>query len=190
MTLEQVLQAVRTWLKTAAGGTALTDTQVFSANPGTQAKGGTRPPMPYLLVNILDETERGSEAGVSTVGGDVARPTWKVKGQMRATATVNAFGDGAVEWLRTARLRLPDPVVQDGLTTLGISVRSLGPMRNLSALRDSSFESRYLAEFEIGYTWTSTAVEVLPALIGEVVTTLTAPDGTVRAAETTRYPVT
>lgn len=188
MTIEQVLQAVRTWLKDInTTGTALTNAQVVPANPG--AGGAARPAMPYLVVNILDERNVGDEARVSTVGGDVAQPTWSVKGQRRATCSVNGYGDGAVDWLRKAVIRLRHPNVQTLLTAQGISVRPLGAPRNLTALRDSSFEARWMQEFEIGYNWTSAVETALPALIGEVVTDLNdAAPGTI--VQTFRYPPT
>lgn len=186
MTLEQVLQAVRDWLQDAnTTGTALADTKVLVANPGPG--GAARQAMPYLVVNITGERNVGDEAR-SSYTGSVATPTWKVKGQRRASCSVNAYGDGGVELLRQAVIRLRHPSVQAVLTTLGISVRPIGDPRNLTALRDSSFEARWLQEFEIGYNWTSTAEAALPALIGEVTTTLTAPDGTVRAPTTFTYP--
>lgn len=89
-------------------------------------------------------------ATLTLVAADL--PVAGLMGQRMATVSVQSFGLTAAEWLERAAARLPMPAVQELLEGLGLSVRPLGGMTDLSALLDDHIEGRRLREFEVTFS--------------------------------------
>jgi len=159
---EDILQAVRSWLKTAL---TLTDAKVIVAEDD-----GPRPAMPYLTVKVLaHDIPEGWDEVIRTISGD--NPVNAVRGQRSFTVSVQGFGAGAEEYLQDAVLSLQLDSTQDSLTDAKISLFPLGGATPDAAVRDTSFEPRFIREFEGHYQITSGTATGVP--LEDVVTTVT-----------------
>jgi hypothetical protein len=155
MTREALVQAVRGVLKTAL---TLTDAQVLADRAE-----GPRPAAAYLVVGVpAHAIPVGEDDVVGGLDGD-DRPTWLAESDRRSTVSVRAFGATARDWLQTFAARLSLPLVLDATATAGFSLRALGGIRDLSLLRDATWEPVHLLELEAAYLALSpaeTAVEL------------------------------
>lgn len=150
MTIQlDLLRAVRGWLK-AAVQPALADAQIIPADDK-----GPRPALPYLTVKLttqhqrMGEDERGVE--VLDAGEPGERVELTVTGARRAVLQVRGFGEAPGDWLAAAELALSDPQVVMELGALGVGVRSLGGIIDVSALLDTKIEARWSQDYEITY---------------------------------------
>lgn len=64
---------------------------------------------------------------------------------------IDAFGDAAEAWLSDIILLLGQEPAQAAQREAGIAMTNLTGPKDLAALRDSSFESRWSADFQVGY---------------------------------------
>lgn len=145
---ESILQGVRTWLKAAA---TLTDAQVIPADDV-----GPRPAMPYLTVKVLSADLQ--------VGEDdpwphlvLGVPKLTVRGNRSGSVSVQSFGAAAEEWLATARLSLRLPAIQEVLRAAGLTIVPDGAARDITAVRDTRAEPRFVWDLAIQYVVTSAA---------------------------------
>lgn len=153
---EDILQGVRTWLKASEG---LTNAQVIVADAKMQ-----RPPLPYITVKVLTaDAEVGHDEDIRALDGG-GLPTIKVRGERRATVSVQAFGSTAEGWLSSALLKRRLPSVQETLLSVGLTIEPLGPIRDISRLVDTSIEARFSLDLEVTYRLESDAVSETEAL--------------------------
>lgn len=153
---EDILQGIRTWLKTSE---SLTDAQVIPADDD-----GPRPALPYLTVKVLTaDAEIGRDEDVRSTDGS-GDPTLVVRGERRATVSVQAFGTTAEGWLSTALLKRRLPSIQEVLLGVGLTIEPMGPIRDLSRLVDTAIEPRFGVDLEVTYLLTSDTVAETEAL--------------------------
>lgn len=159
MTIQlDIFRAVRGWLK-AATLPALTDAQVIPSDDK-----GPRPALPYLSVKLTTLHQRlgEDERGVEVLGADTPQEQVRltVTGARRGVLQLRGFGDAPGEWLAAAELALSDPQILMGLSELGVSVRSLGGLIDVSALLDTKIEARWSQDFEVTYQLRSSRVAI------------------------------
>lgn len=156
---EDILQGIRTWLKTSE---SLTDVQVVPADDD-----GPRPSLPYLTVKVLTaDAEFGRDEDIRGLDGD-SLPTLYVRGERRATVSVQAFGTAAEAWLSNALLKRRLPSIQAALIGVGLTVEPMGPIRDISRLLDTSIEPRFVLDLEVTYVLASDTVSETEALTVE-----------------------
>lgn len=138
--------AVRAWLVAGGvvGGIPNADRAVIFAH-----QDGPRPPMPYLLVNLLVPSVQVGED--EEIVDDADPPQHHIRGNRYATVSVNAFGATAFDWLELAALRLRAPSIKALNTAAGIAVQPMGGVNDLSALRDQSTERRWQQDFRVDF---------------------------------------
>jgi hypothetical protein len=138
--------AVRAWLVAAGalGGISTPAAKVIAAD-----QDGTRPPLPYLLVRTLThDVPVGQD---ETIVDDATPPRVYVRGQRYATVSINAFGETALGWLQRAVLHLRSPSIAALNQAAGIAVQLQGGLTNLSGLRDSHTETRFVQDLRVSY---------------------------------------
>ena len=148
-TREDLIQVVRTWLQGSQAVT-LTDAQVIKAD-GKEA----RPPLPYLTVRLIsydvkvgDDERRTGLSG----GGD---PVASVRGQRRASVTVQAFGDLATEWVTEATAALRRESIREILIASGVAIQPLTGQTNIAAVLADQTELRSSDDFDRAYSYES-----------------------------------
>ncbi|NOT72457.1 MAG: hypothetical protein HOP09_14645 [Hyphomicrobium sp.] len=150
MTRAEIATAVRNWLVASgvAGGIPSPDARVIFAD-----QTGPRPPKPYATVKV---TTAGAELRHVEAWTDtsVVTPTWRARTDQRAMVSVNAFGEGAEEWLRRAALMLYAPSIKQQNTAAGVAIWLEGSVRDLSSAVSDRFEARYQADFRVDYVQT------------------------------------
>lgn len=153
---EDILQGIRTWLKASE---SLTDAQVIAAD----ALGAVKPTAPFLTVKVLSADSRiGEDELIDALdgGGDL---TTKMRGERRATVSVQGFGAGAEDWLVNAGLKLGQRASVEALIGVGLTVRKLGAVRDISQTLDTGIVRRFIAEFDVTYQLDSDAVSEVAA---------------------------
>lgn len=145
-----LLQAVRAWLK-AAQATPLTDAQVILADENE-----ARPPLPYLAVRLIayDIKVGDDERRTGLDGGGL--PVASIRGQRRATCTVQAFGDTATDWVTEAVISLRQESIRAILFASGVAVTPLNGQSNITAVLADQSELRATQDFDLAYTYEST----------------------------------
>lgn len=160
---EDILQGVRTWLKSSE---SLTDAQVIPADDD-----GPRPPLPYVTVKVLmADEEIGEDELIEGLDGD-SLPEVKVRGERRATVSVQGFGTAAQEWLSSALLKRRLPSIQNVLIGVGLTLNPLSSLRDISRLLDTAIEARVALDLDVTYRLESDTESETEAL--SVVSTLT-----------------
>lgn len=140
---EDIIQGVRTWLKSSE---SLTNAQVIVADTAMQ-----RPPLPYLTVKVISpDGVIGRDELVEGLDGD-SLPTSTVRGERRATVSLQGFGAAAEDWLESAMLRRRLPTIQNVLIGVGLTIEPMGAIRDLSRLVDTSIEPRFSLDLEVTY---------------------------------------
>lgn len=127
-------------------GTPLTNAQVIP-----EQDGGPRPPLPYLTVRVNDAGTQIGEADLvsDTDGSGNARTrarTWH-----RALCSVNGYGDEAGDWIRELVIKLQMPNTVAYTQGRNLTVRPVGPPRNLGAMIDTGFEPRWQQDLELDF---------------------------------------
>jgi len=150
-TREDIIQGVRSWIKASSDLTPLSDAQVIKSE-----QDGPRPQIPYLTVGLTTfDIVVGSDDIRSGLDGS-GIPTVSVRGQRRATATVQAFGDLATEWLTEAKSSIWKESAKAILKDAGLSVSILGSgQSNIAAVIADQTELRSTQDFDIAYTYNS-----------------------------------
>lgn len=163
-------QGVRDWLKAAGNpptggalGAPLTDNQVILAD-----KPGPRPTSAYLSVKVtVPAAVIGmQDERIDTLDGGT--PQVSIRGARRATVSVNAFGETAIEWLAMAVLGLPLPPIMAIVDAAGLTIDTFGDPIDLSLVLDTAFEARVLHEFEVQYRLDGAPVDAVEALTAEI----------------------
>ena len=169
MTNEQLLQAIRTWLKAGAvapATTTLADAQVILGD-----QDGPRPPLPYLSVKIITpQIQVGTDELVSYDNGD-GDVSYRVRGDRELVVSVSGYGPGALDWLENAGLTIQLPQIDAILGDAGIRVDNVGGTTNTSTALDTSIEVRYTRTWLVRYTLLSNRDVAPPAEVIEVTTT-------------------
>ena len=143
---EDILQAVRRWLKAAAASSPLTDDQVIPANDD-----GPRPDLPYIAVNVTAPgIVYGVDEQIRDLDGSGDPQVW-MRGIRTATMSVHGYGVEAGDWLADAVLNFDLPSIAAQLDTDGIAVRPIGGVDDVTDLLDTGFEPRYLLEVAVDY---------------------------------------
>jgi hypothetical protein len=132
---EQLLQAARTWIKTAL---SLSDSKVILAQ-----RDGLKSPrldLPYYVVNIVSfDSERGVDEFEDKLDGSRVD-----RGNRSATLRIDGFGADSEEGMQLLGLltgEFPDAAY----------CRSLGPLTDVSSIQSESWESRYIKDFTLEY---------------------------------------
>lgn len=157
-TRTEIEAGIRSWLKLAGSAAGLTDAQVVIADQHMP-----RPAPPYLTVKVvtLDIPIGEDEQLVNAV------PEYRSRGQRRALVSINAYGETAVEWLERACTRLRHPAVQAVIDAAGLTLRTDGGLNDLSALVDTSIETRGQRDIEVTYAVVTDAEGVTELLTVE-----------------------
>lgn len=155
MTRQAIEDAVRAWLVAAgaAGGIPNADRAVVVAD-----QDGTRPPLPYLLVRTLVHDIRIGED--ERIVDDSTPPQVYVRGQRYNTLSVQAFGEVALGWLERATLKLSSPAILELNNAAGIAVDTEGGLTNLSSVRDTHSEVRFVQDIRVDYERITTGTEL------------------------------
>lgn len=156
--------AIVAWLVAAGvdGGIPSPDSAVIIAD-----QDAPRPPLPYLTVRL---TSYGGKAGEDEeLIDDSDPPLFTARGQRTGEVSINAYGDGAEDWLERAGFMLRYPSVKAILTAAGLNVEPIGEVRNLSALRSSHSENRFQQDFSVAYERTALPTDTEEAVELEVV---------------------
>lgn len=143
MNLTTAENAIHSWLVAATGLSA--DRVVWAHQPGT-----TRP-SPSLTMRVLSLTGVGAD-GVTHTFDPVAPAgeeiTFTTEGRRVLSVSVQAFSDvvsgsgTAHEYLSRAHAALALPTTRDALRTAGLGAFNPGAITDLSALRETRFQSR------------------------------------------------
>lgn len=154
-TRETILQAVRSWFKTALG---ITDSQIIPADDK-----GPRPALPYLTVKVITaDIPVGTDETIRELNPATDVPTVRGRGHRSGTVSVQGFGADSAGWMEVAALRLRYDSIQRLLSDAGIAVINRGGgVSDISALVDTEIEARYVRDFEISYTVLDTDAEDL-----------------------------
>lgn len=145
-------------------GTAVSYTRLLGDTTSTVAEALAA--LINAALELVHAEAEGAQVWVAALSGDLAitlptatltlaaadLPVQGVVGQRQATVSVQSFGLTAARWLERAAARLTMPAVRDLLEELGLSVRPLGGMTDLSALLDDHIEGRRLREFEVFFS--------------------------------------
>lgn len=86
-----------------------------------------------------------------TGGANATGASQAVRGEREVTISLQGFGAETAEWLDRLSLRVQRPDVVALCLAAGFGVRAEGPLRELTALLDTSFQPRYLRELTVGY---------------------------------------
>jgi hypothetical protein len=146
-TRETLLQACRSWFKTALSPDVTDDNAIPADDKGP------RPKLPYLTFKLTTaDLSAGVDEQVNEIGALPDEfPTVRTRGTRRGTLSVQGFGADSAGWLEVATLRLRRPSIQAILDAAGLSVINQGGVTDISALLDTEIEPRFLREFELGY---------------------------------------
>ena len=162
---DDIFTALIAWLQTAP--LSLTAQQVIRARQPVDAP---KPAKPYLTLLLLTlDIPNGTDWKVSALAGGL--PTQRTAGNRSSTLSIQAYGEGAEDWLTTAHMMLDRVGVGDALTTAGLSLDRLGAITDLSAVLDTGYEARYSAEYTLRYGVISATETLTP--VESVVTTST-----------------
>ena len=162
---DDLLTAIRRWIQLSVG---FSDIEAgFASAAGVEVKvilarqDAPRPAKPYLTLLLTSLDERiGEDHEVESLTGAGA-PQRQSRGARRARLSVNGYGDEAEDWLREAGLGLRRNDVGKALFEAGLGILVATPVTDISAVVDSGFEGRFLAEYEILYGVASAAEELL-----------------------------
>lgn len=155
------------WLKKGARESAdyIADAQVI-----VEPYNGPRPTPPYLSIQAIGPLRRTSLTGKRTVTVDGNGDATAAYSASRVSAfRIQGFGEGALDWLETARLVLDDPDVQVHVEGLGMAIYDDGDVLDLTYLLDSNYEHRYSLDVTV-----SCRIEVDGVVVTEATTTSTA----------------
>lgn len=140
-------------------GTGLPEGQIVMLEGETM--GTPRPRVPYMGVLV---TTASIKSGFDWFGPATDAPgtrTGAVRYQGTRTMTVSfeAFGathEQAYALLATWQGALEQPPVQDALQSIGLAVRDIGAVNDMSALLNTAYEGRAQMDVAFGYTANST----------------------------------
>lgn len=119
---------------------------------------GPRPALPYVTARLT--TVGGNEHGLAgTLHGldDADQPTAVMHQRREAVLSLQGYGATTYDWLEAVQLLLDSPDSLDLQATHGVAVLLATPVRDLSALLDTSEETRCSLELRLRYTAHSTA---------------------------------
>ena len=157
MTWADILEALRVWVASASGVTA-----IFARQEGA------RPASPYITISV--STRRigqdwldVEDADTPTAGAEIVH---RARGQRELTITLQAFGGPVGETAPAALLELVQaksilPTPRDALNAAGIGIGTFGPVRVFDTLRNgdvletrASMEVRGFIASEVSETGT------------------------------------
>ena len=149
MSLDQLKDAIHTWLKKQIGDELSSAKAVIWAE-----ENGPRPKRPYATLKLVTPSQK--PAGRDNLRSEVdthGNTTFVVNGPRRMFVDVNVFGVGAVELLTMARDSLDDPTVVDYFSANGLQVEQEGQVSNETELLESEFQERARMSMIFGYTF-------------------------------------
>ena len=156
---DQILIAVRAWLKEAAD---LDGDQIVPADDS-----GTRPGLPYITVQIVSSDIPASWdekiQKINEVTGDINE---NIIGRRRGSVQIDGYGRGAYGQLSQAGLSLRLTPIRRLLRDRKLSVRKEGGIQDVSQLVDDEIEKRFTRDFAISYavTYAEAIEDAAPAL--------------------------
>ena len=144
---DQILIGTRAWLIEATG---LPGGQVIPADDP-----GTRPPLPYLTIQIItsDVPDAWEERSYS-VNEDTGDLDGQIIGYRTGSIQVDGYGRGAIDHLTTARLKLRATPIRRILRAHNLSTRKEGGIQDVSQLVDDEIEKRFTCDFAVSYAVT------------------------------------
>lgn len=138
LTKAQVQTFLFNWLKTQSGLTTIL------ANQGEE-----RPPRPYASINFLNAGGRlGSSQDQQSINVD---KTVSTEGMRKAVASINIFGQNAIDTLAKVRDSLDRPDVIESFGAIGISHVEESPIADLTALQETAYEERGQMDLTVAY---------------------------------------
>lgn len=116
---------------------------------------GPRPARPYISLRFLNASQRvGSMDQNTTTEHTLAGETKysvATEGMRTAVASINVFGDNAIDTLAMIRDSLDRPDVIDRFESAGVSHISEGPINDLTELLETIYEERGQMDLTIGF---------------------------------------
>lgn len=127
---------------------------------------GHRPPSPYVTIKVLSwGTDPGNAVDwhnhtIAPLAPNLPRST--PRGYREATVSLNAYGDDAIGWIEDfPQFARNNPEAVLGMRDAGVSIgHPVGNVTNVSALLDTSFESRANRTLILTYERTGTPLDV------------------------------
>ncbi|APH57398.1 Phage-related protein [Granulibacter bethesdensis] len=110
-----------------------------------------RPAFPYATLRWLRSEEGSRPIARPWYGAVNADGLMVVETPMQDTLEIQVFGPSALNTLDTLRQRLGFPTTQDNAFLHGIAVLSCGPVLNISALLETTWEERAAMELTLGH---------------------------------------
>uniref|UniRef100_A0A6H1ZM14 Phage neck terminator protein gp12-like domain-containing protein n=1 Tax=viral metagenome TaxID=1070528 RepID=A0A6H1ZM14_9ZZZZ len=154
---EQILQAVRAWVKYCTG---LADAKVLVGG-----NAAPRPAMPYVVVtSLLPGSLVGTSERVLSLDDDLDLLENTV-GDFRGSVSVDAFGRTASDLVAAMQLRIEHSLAQAVLTPYGVGISQILSVRNALDLRDTLYEEQAGMDLEVVYRLDTPPVDAPAALI-------------------------
>lgn len=140
----------------AALGSSLSSAKVVWANDTVTAESGTkmgvpRPALPYILLQLTTRSVRKGSTDNQRQYVEMGQTVFKNSGWRGATLNVQAFGDGAVDWLSKVKDSVDLESVQTVLTQQCIAVEGDGDVQDLTEVRDTTPEYRGSLDLFLAY---------------------------------------
>ena len=161
---ETVMQAMRTYLKAHSATSALTDSQVIPIDDK-----GTRPPLPYLVVQVGNNRRVGTDESWDTTVLTVPYKTAKT--QRSLIVTVHGYGLGSEDWIEESAIGYNLPTQQKTLRDLDLTAAPNGDIVDLSTSLDTAIEYHFVQDWTVNLAWTSTPQAQVEALTFDIETT-------------------
>lgn len=153
MTREELLQAIRTLVIAATG---LDARRVVEYQPPSS---GTRPPLPYVSVHLLNPGKQLGRDGsvLTTTENDDGTFVAEVTGQRDATVSLGAYGVEGYDLLEAVRHVRSHETLRALQRTLHLAVRRVGDVLDTTVDRDGTrFEKQATLTMTVGYVARST----------------------------------
>lgn len=125
------------WIKAQTGLT------VIKAN-----QKGPRPARPYASLNFLNPSTPLGDTQQWQINGD---KTVAAEAMYKAVASINIFGENAVDTLAQLRNSLDQPDVVELFAAANVTHLDDGPINDLTALQETQYEERGQFDLTIAY---------------------------------------
>jgi hypothetical protein len=118
-----------------------------------EGENGPRPVYPYLKLNITSDVHLG-QPYKSLVNETTECLT--IIGQGEISLSIQAFYEGADEYLNALKQANELESIEELLESLGIAIRSFGTITAMSEIFQEDAEKRWSMDVTIGYQWSTT----------------------------------
>ena len=118
-----------------------------------EGENGPRPTNPYLKMNITSDNHLG-QPYKSLVNETTECLT--ITGQGVISLSIQAFYEGADEYLNALKQANELESIQELLESLGIVIRNFGTITAMSEIFQEEAEKRWSMDVTIGYQWSTT----------------------------------